>query len=97
MDMIPTEPIGSIPRPRHLIDEIADRGDHEHPRLNPLYQEAIQDTIMRFEATGYPLLRTGNKGNTITFGRTVSTAFQILRRMVSKFHSPPAMLGACLV
>src|SRR6266404_3125426 len=37
---IPTEPIGSIPRPVDLIERIA-KGDREDPRLAPLYDEAI--------------------------------------------------------
>ena len=49
---IPTEPIGSIPRPVDLIERIA-KGDREDPSLAPLY-DAIRDTIERFETTGSP-------------------------------------------
>ncbi len=59
--MIPTEPIGSIPRPRNLIDAIAELGDHAHPNLDPLYEEAIHDTITRFEATGSPVITDGEQ------------------------------------
>jgi len=48
---IPTEPIGSIPRPVDLIERVA-KGDREDPSLAPLYEDAIQDTIERFETTG---------------------------------------------
>ena len=46
---MPTEPIGSIPRPVELIDRVA-KGDSEDPDLAPLYEDAIRDTIERFEA-----------------------------------------------
>jgi methionine synthase II (cobalamin-independent) len=47
---IPTEPIGSIPRPLDLIEGLAN-GDSEDPAVAPLFEEAIRDTIERFEAT----------------------------------------------
>ncbi len=59
--MIPTEPIGSIPRPRELIAAIAELGDHAHPNLPPLYEAAIHDTITRFEATGSPVITDGEQ------------------------------------
>ena len=51
--IIPTEPIGSIPRPVALIEAVA-RSGPDDPSLEPLYDEAIRDTIERFEATGSP-------------------------------------------
>lgn len=57
---IPTEPIGSIPRPLHLIDA-AKAGDSEDPKLNPLFDEVIRDTIERFEATGSPVVTDGEQ------------------------------------
>jgi 5-methyltetrahydropteroyltriglutamate--homocysteine methyltransferase len=59
--IIPTEPIGSIPRPVVLIDAIAAAGDHAAPSLNPLYEEAIRDTIRQFEATGSPVITDGEQ------------------------------------
>jgi 5-methyltetrahydropteroyltriglutamate--homocysteine methyltransferase len=57
---IPTEPIGSIPRPPGLIEAVA--GSHGHdPALGPLYEEAIRDTIERFEATGSPVITDGEQ------------------------------------
>ena len=53
---IPTEPIGSIPRPPRLIHAITASGDHADPKLDSLYEEAIRDTIERFEATGSPVI-----------------------------------------
>jgi 5-methyltetrahydropteroyltriglutamate--homocysteine methyltransferase len=57
---IPTEPIGSIPRPLSLIDAI-DRVGNENPSLTPVYEEAIRDTIERFEATGSPVVTDGEQ------------------------------------
>jgi 5-methyltetrahydropteroyltriglutamate--homocysteine methyltransferase len=58
--MIPTEPIGSIPRPLRLIEAIATI-DGTDPRLDPLYEAAIRDTIERFEATGSPVITDGEQ------------------------------------
>ena len=57
---IPTEPIGSIPRPPDLIDAVANMG-HDHPSLEALYREAIRDTVARFEATGSPVVTDGEQ------------------------------------
>src|SRR6266704_2186151 len=57
---IPTEPIGSIPRPVELIDRVA-KGDSEDPDLAPLYEHAIRDTIERLEATGSPVVTDGEQ------------------------------------
>jgi 5-methyltetrahydropteroyltriglutamate--homocysteine methyltransferase len=57
---IPTEPIGSIPRPLRLIEAIAARGGAD-PALDPLYEEAIRDTVEQFEATGSPVITDGEQ------------------------------------
>lgn len=57
---IPTEPIGSIPRPRELIDAIANV-DGLDPSLEALYEKAIRDTVIRFEATGSPVITDGEQ------------------------------------
>ena len=57
---IPTEPIGSIPRPLRLLEAIAAR-EAMDPALDPLYDEAIRDTIERFEATGSPVITDGEQ------------------------------------
>src|SRR5260221_5438847 len=57
---IPTEPIGSIPRPHELIERVA-RSDDEDPELFSLYEDAIRDTIERFEATGSPVVTDGEQ------------------------------------
>jgi 5-methyltetrahydropteroyltriglutamate--homocysteine methyltransferase len=57
---VPTEPIGSIPRPLALIEAIAAL-DGTDPALEPLYDEATRDTIYRFEATGSPVITDGEQ------------------------------------
>src|SRR5260370_38146726 len=48
---IPTEPIGSIPRPVDLIERVA-KARSEGPNLDPHLEHAIRDPIGRFYATG---------------------------------------------
>jgi 5-methyltetrahydropteroyltriglutamate--homocysteine methyltransferase len=57
---IPTEPIGSIPRPAKLLDALS-RGDQDDPGLQPLYAEAVRETVHRFEATGSPVITDGEQ------------------------------------
>lgn len=57
---LPTEPIGSIPRPPELLDAVAQVGS-EHPSVEPLYAEAIRDTIRRFEESGSPVITDGEQ------------------------------------
>jgi 5-methyltetrahydropteroyltriglutamate--homocysteine methyltransferase len=59
--IIPTEPIGSIPRPPRLIEAIAVAGNHTDPGLDLLYEDAIRDTVERFEATGSPVITDGEQ------------------------------------
>jgi 5-methyltetrahydropteroyltriglutamate--homocysteine methyltransferase len=57
---IPTEPIGSIPRPVALIEAIAER-DVGDPALEPVFDDAVRDTVQRFEATGSPVITDGEQ------------------------------------
>ena len=57
---IPTEPIGSIPRPLELIEQIEELCGDDQP-LTPLCEQAIRDTIERFEATGSPVITDGEQ------------------------------------
>jgi 5-methyltetrahydropteroyltriglutamate--homocysteine methyltransferase len=57
---IPTEPIGSIPRTPRLLEALS-KTDGDDPALGPLYDEAIRDTIERFEATGSPVVTDGEQ------------------------------------
>jgi len=61
MITIPTEPIGSIPRPLALIEAVTARGDANDPELDALYDAAIRDTIEQFEATGSPVITDGEQ------------------------------------
>jgi 5-methyltetrahydropteroyltriglutamate--homocysteine methyltransferase len=59
---IPTESIGSIPRPAALIDAVAVNGGNiDDAALEPLFDEAIRDTIKRLEATGSPVITDGEQ------------------------------------
>ena len=58
---IPTEPIGSIPRPVKLIKAIAAAESFEDPILDPLYEEAVRDTVEQFEMTGSPVITDGEQ------------------------------------
>jgi 5-methyltetrahydropteroyltriglutamate--homocysteine methyltransferase len=61
---IPTEPIGSIPRPEALTAGMADRaagridGDH----LDKLIDEAVAVTLQRFELSDSPVVTDGEQG-----------------------------------
>ena len=57
---IPTEPIGSIPRPLPLIEAVAKQKISD-PNIDPLYEAAVKDTIQRFEATGSPVITDGEQ------------------------------------
>src|SRR5688572_1748290 len=59
---IPTEPIGSIPRPSGLIEAVAERqGRIDDPALEPLFERAVAETIAAFEATGSPVISDGEQ------------------------------------
>jgi 5-methyltetrahydropteroyltriglutamate--homocysteine methyltransferase len=58
--MLPTEPIGSIPRPLALVEALSQR-DGNDPSLQPLYEDAVRDTIARFEETGSPVISDGEQ------------------------------------
>jgi 5-methyltetrahydropteroyltriglutamate--homocysteine methyltransferase len=57
---IPTEPVGSIPRPRALVDAIA-VGNLTGEALATLYDDAVRETIHLFEATGSPVITDGEQ------------------------------------
>src|SRR5277367_3724944 len=60
---IPTEPIGSIPRPPQLIQTITSFQEGRVTRevLDEAYREALKDTISRLEQTGSPVLTDGEQ------------------------------------
>jgi 5-methyltetrahydropteroyltriglutamate--homocysteine methyltransferase len=65
--MIPTEPIGSIPRPRWLARAIAESATDD-AKLEVLYTKAIQETIKCFEETGSPVVTDGEQRMYQSFG-----------------------------
>jgi 5-methyltetrahydropteroyltriglutamate--homocysteine methyltransferase len=60
---IPTEPIGSIPRPPQLIDAMRDLEGGRITRANfeAVCEGALRDTLQRFEATGSPVITDGEQ------------------------------------
>jgi 5-methyltetrahydropteroyltriglutamate--homocysteine methyltransferase len=60
---LPTEPIGSIPRPLALIDGMRAAGEGllGPAALETLYDDAVQDTLRRFEETGSPVVTDGEQ------------------------------------
>lgn len=61
--MIPTEPIGSIPRPQALIEAMGElaAGRITQGEMNKLYDSALRDTINRLEATDSPVISDGEQ------------------------------------
>ncbi len=60
---LPTEPIGSIPRPQALQEgmQAASTGGISAEALEALYDDAVSDTLRRFEATGSPVVTDGEQ------------------------------------
>jgi len=60
---IPTESIGSIPRPQTLIDTMVSfqAGRASRETLDAAYAEALKETIQRLEETGSPVLTDGEQ------------------------------------
>ncbi len=63
MTSIPTEPVGSVPRPSELQEAIVSHseGNLTTEELNNLFDQVVQDTIERFEATGSPVISDGEQ------------------------------------
>ena len=60
---LPTEPIGSLPRPQALIDgmQAAAAGTISAEALDALFDDAVRDTLERFAATGSPVVTDGEQ------------------------------------
>jgi 5-methyltetrahydropteroyltriglutamate--homocysteine methyltransferase len=60
---IPTEPIGSVPRPAYLLDAIrgAAEGRVDAATLESAGERAVQETVAAFEATGSPVVTDGEQ------------------------------------
>ncbi len=61
--ILPTEPIGSIPRPPELLRALQDyeSGNLSAEALERSYESAVRDTIKLFEATGSPIITDGEQ------------------------------------
>jgi 5-methyltetrahydropteroyltriglutamate--homocysteine methyltransferase len=68
---LPTEPIGSIPRPAFLLRGLADfaAGQLDQEGLDELHDRALRETIERFEEIGSPVITDGEqaKASFITY------------------------------
>src|SRR3989442_7246035 len=60
---IPTEPIGSIPRPPELLAAVTEfaAGKISREQLRARSEQAIRETVRRFEATGSPVITDGEQ------------------------------------
>lgn len=60
---LPTEPIGSIPRPKELIEGMTAFADGRvgEDALAALFDASVSDTIRRFEETGSPVITDGEQ------------------------------------
>lgn len=60
---IPTEPVGSIPRPHDLQEAMAahTQGTVTSDELDKLFDDAVRETIECFEATGSPVVSDGEQ------------------------------------
>ena len=60
---IQTEPVGSIPRPKYLVDalQLFAQQQIKESELSELFDEALKDTIKRFEKTGSPVITDGEQ------------------------------------
>ena len=98
---LPTEPIGSIPRPQWLIEAVAQHGQDD-PGTLPLFQRAVRETVQSFEATGSPVITDGEQrkyhnfwdypvqglANTAADGFRIPFAAGHTRRMPRLTHGP---------
>jgi len=60
---IPTEPVGSIPRPAELVEamQAAADGRIATSELDALFEKAVRSTIAELEATGSPVITDGEQ------------------------------------
>ncbi|HEY9049271.1 MAG TPA: cobalamin-independent methionine synthase II family protein [Ohtaekwangia sp.] len=61
---IPTEPIGSIPRPGYLLEAMSAFAQAKIPEaeFNQALEKALKETISLFEQTGSPVITDGEQG-----------------------------------
>lgn len=99
--IIPTEPIGSIPRPAELV-AASNQDDVAGLQLEAMYEQAVRDTVACFEATGSPMITDGEQRKyhnfltycmhgsplTIPDGFPISFSAGHVRRMPRLTHGP---------
>jgi len=63
MNILPTEPVGSIPRSDAVIraGQEIEKDWSRAPEFEPIFDAAVQDTIARFIATGSPIITDGEQ------------------------------------
>src|SRR3989449_8588368 len=85
---IPTEPIGSIPRPPELVEAMRQlaSGRISPDTVRPLYEEAIRDTIQRFEATGSPVITDGEQSKPSFVSYPIHRSEEHTSELQSRLH-----------
>ncbi len=79
--------------PLDLIERVA-KSDREDPNLAPFYEDAIRETVERFEATGSPVVNT-ETGSAGFVGVTAPVDPTLRRRKKCGTVRPnPARIGA---
>jgi len=60
---VQTEPVGSIPRPKYLVDALSAFTQQQISKteLSKLFDDALKDTVKRFEETGSPVISDGEQ------------------------------------
>ena len=63
LQMIPSEPVGSLPRPIELQQAMADfaKGCIKKEELDILFDNVVAETVASFEATGSPIISDGEQ------------------------------------
>lgn len=66
MNLIPTESVGSVPRPRELQEAMAafSQGNLSSEKLNGHFDQVVKETIKSLEATGSPIVSDGEQTKT---------------------------------
>ena len=92
---IPTEPIGSIPRPPELLDAMAshERGEISDAELAAAQDKAVRDTISRFEQSGSPVVTDGEQSKP-SFATYPIAGSRTWLPMASSSRSPTATNGS---
>ncbi|GAB4024419.1 cobalamin-independent methionine synthase II family protein [Spirosoma koreense] len=63
MPVLPTEPIGSVPRPAYLLEAMSafQQNQISSHELDHTVEKALRETIQAFEATGSPVITDGEQ------------------------------------